>query len=141
MTDTKIERYLIDMVLTYRQIGPNLWLLDDEKRRLQGVAVMLAEPLVIVRAEIMDVPKQNTLELFTRLLELNAVDLLHGSYGLENGKITLIDTLEYDTMDYGDFRATLDAFSLALTQHYPILSPYRGTPSAAEGRGSPQGAR
>ena len=73
----------------------------------------------------MDTPKKNVLEFYTRLLELNATDLLHGAYALENGKITLIDTLEYDTMDYGEFRATLDAFSLALTQHYPILSPYR----------------
>ena len=50
MTDTKIEQYLIDMMLTYQQIEPNIWLLDDEERRLQGVVVMLAEPLVIVRA-------------------------------------------------------------------------------------------
>jgi hypothetical protein len=141
VTDTKIEQYLIDLMLTYQQLEPNFWLLDDEERRLQGVAVMLAEPLVIVRAEIMDAPQQNTLELYTKLLELNATDLLHGAYALENGKITLIDTLEYDTLDYEEFRATLDAFSLALTQHYPILSPYRGTPSEAEGRESPQGAR
>ena len=37
----------------------------------------------------------------------------------------IIDTLEYDALDYSDFRAALDAISLALTQHYPILSVYR----------------
>ncbi|MDR0585276.1 MAG: YbjN domain-containing protein [Treponema sp.] len=123
--DNKIEQYFIDMMLSYRQVGPNLWLLDDEERRLQGVAVMLAEPLVIVRAEVMDIPAHNTLELYTRLLELNAVDVVHGAYALESGKIILIDTLEYATMDYEEFRATLDAFSLALTEHYPVLSKYR----------------
>ncbi|GHV95437.1 hypothetical protein AGMMS50293_17570 [Spirochaetia bacterium] len=127
--DNKIEQYLIDMTLTYQQIEPNIWLLDDEERRLQGVAVMLAEPLVIVRVEIMDVPRQNLLELYTKLLELNAADVLHGAYALENGKIILIGTLEYDTMDFGEFRATLDSFSLALTQHYPILSKYREKPA------------
>ncbi|MDR2477079.1 MAG: YbjN domain-containing protein [Treponema sp.] len=121
----KIEQYLIDMMLSYQQVGENIWFLDDEEHSLQGVAVMLSEPLVIVRVEVMDAPRQNPVELYARLLELNATDLIHGAYALENGKIVLIDTLEYDTLDYGDFRATLDAISLALTQHYPILSKYR----------------
>jgi hypothetical protein len=125
MADSKIEQYFIDLMLTYQQIEPNLWLLDDAGHGLQGVAVMLAEPLVIVRAEIMDAPGQKNLELYTKLLELNAADVIHGAYALEGGKIVLIDTLEYDTLDYGDFRATLDSFSLALAQHYPILAPYR----------------
>jgi hypothetical protein len=51
--------------------------------------------------------------------------MIHGAYGLEGNKVVIIDTLRYDTMDYPEFRATLDAISLALTQHYPILSVYR----------------
>jgi hypothetical protein len=73
----------------------------------------------------MDVPGENKLEFFAKLLELNAADVLHGAYGLEKEKIVLTDTLEYDGMDANEFRATLDSFSLALTQHYPILSKYR----------------
>jgi len=136
MTDNKIEQYLIDLMITYQQIDANLWLLDDEERSLQGVVVMQAEPLVIIRAEIMDVPEKNVLELYTKLLELNAADIIHGAYALDNGKIVLIDTLQYGAMDYDNFRASLDSFSLALTQHYPILSKYRDkSPSAkAEGK-------
>lgn len=125
MTENKIEQYLIDLMLTYREVDKKLWYLDDEEHNLQGVAVMLAEPLVVFRAVVMDAPAENRLELFTKLLELNARDLVHGAYALEHNKIVLIDTLEYDTLDYGEFRAALDAFSLALTQHYPILSKYR----------------
>jgi hypothetical protein len=121
----KIEQYLIDMMVSYQQAGENLWLLDDEERSLQGVVIALAEPLVIVRVEVMDAPAHNRLECCEKLLELNATDVIHGAYALENGKVILIDTLEYDTLDLGDFRATLEAISLALTQHYPILSPYR----------------
>jgi len=113
------------MMLTYQQIDNNLWLLDDEDHALQGVAVMQADPLVVLRAEIMDVPKNNLLELYTTLLELNASDLVHGAYALENKKIVLVDSLLFDTMDFEEFRASLDSFSLALTQHYPILSKYR----------------
>ena len=131
MADSKIEQYLIDLMITYQQVDGNLWLLDDEERSLQGVAVMHADPMVIIEAEIMDVPKNNLLELFTRLLELNASDVIHGAYALENNKIVLIDTLHYDTMDYEDFRAVLDSFSLALTEHYPILSKFREKSSAS----------
>ena len=132
MSNNKIEQYLIDLMLSYRQLDTNLWLLEDEEHTLQGVAVMQAEPLVIVRAEIMDVPKNNVLELFTKLLELNATDLIHGAYALEgNQKVVLLDALEYDTIDLGDLRAVLDSFSFALTQHYPILSKYREKPASA----------
>jgi hypothetical protein len=125
MTENKVEQYLIELMLTYREVSKNLWYLDDAEHGLQGVAVMLAEPLVVFRVVVMDAPKENRLELFTKLLELNANDVVHGAYALEKNNIVLIDTLEYDTMDYGEFRATLDAFSLALTQHYPLLSSYR----------------
>jgi len=123
--NSKIEQYLIDMMVTYQQADKNLWLLDDEEHSLQGVAVMQAEPMVIIRAEVMNVPKNNLLELYTKLLELNAVDVIHGAYALEKNKIVLIDTLHYDTLDYEDFRAVLESFSMALAEHYPILSKYR----------------
>jgi hypothetical protein len=126
MAENKIEQYLIELMLTYQEIGPNMWLLDDPEHNLSAIAVMYAEPLVVVRAEVMDVPVERRLELFTTLLELNAQDIVHGAYAVENGKVVLIDTLEYEGMDYVEFRATLDSFSLALTQHYSILAKYRG---------------
>jgi len=131
MADSKIEQYLIDLMITYQQIDSNLWLLEDEEHSLQGVAIMQVEPLVIIRAEIMDIPKSNVLELYTKLLELNAADIIHGAYALDNKKIVLIDTLQYGTMDYEDFRASLDSISLALMQHYPILSKYRDKTNSA----------
>ncbi|MDR0561371.1 MAG: YbjN domain-containing protein [Spirochaetaceae bacterium] len=123
MAENRIEQYLTGY--TYRKIDDNLWLLDDEEHDMPQVAIMYAAPLVICRTLVMDAPKERRLELFTKLLELNANDVVHGAYALEQDRIILIDTLEYDTMDYEEFMATLDAFSLALAQHYPILSSYR----------------
>jgi len=127
MENNKIEQYLVDMMLTYEQVDGNIWLLEDEERSLQGVVVMQADTMVIVRAEIMDIPKNNILELYTKLLELNATDTIHGAYAVDsaNKKIILINTIHYNTMDYDDFRSCLEAFSLALATHYPILSKYR----------------
>ncbi|MHC6202764.1 YbjN domain-containing protein [Breznakiellaceae bacterium SP9] len=125
MTDKKIEQYLISMMYSYQEIGENLWLLDDAEHSLVDIVIMLVDPLVIVRAPVMDAPKKERLELFSKLLELNANAIDHGAYALENDKIILIDTLEYATMDLEELQATLDAISVALTQHYPILSKYR----------------
>jgi hypothetical protein len=125
MSENKIEKFLIDLMYTYREVEKNLWILEDPEHSLEGVALVYSEPLVIVRIQVMDIPKTKREEFFAKLLELNAKDLIHGAYGLEGDKVVLIDTLEYETLDYSEFRATLDAFSLALTQHYPILSVYR----------------
>ncbi|MCL2479173.1 MAG: YbjN domain-containing protein [Treponema sp.] len=126
MAANKVEQYLIDLMYTYREVEPNFWIIEDSEHGLEGAAVIYADPLVIIRVQVMDAPKEKRLEFFTKLLELNSSDLVHGAYGLDNGKIVLIDTLEYENIDYSRFRAVLDAFSLALSQHYPILSAYRG---------------
>ncbi|MDR0410807.1 MAG: YbjN domain-containing protein [Treponema sp.] len=128
MADTKIEQYLIDLMVSYREIGENLWLIEDDEHYLENIVIMYADPLVIFRMTVMDMPDvsgEKRLELFSKLLELNADDLVHGAYAVKNGKIILIDTWEYDTLDFPEFRAVLDAFALALTQHYKILSGYR----------------
>ncbi|MDR0707236.1 MAG: YbjN domain-containing protein, partial [Treponema sp.] len=118
MADEKIEQYLINLMVTYREIDKNLWLVEDEENYLEEVAIMRADPLVVMRAAVMDAPEENKEEFFALLLKLNATDLVHGAYALDQGKVILIDTLEYDTMDLQEFRASLDAFSLALSQHY-----------------------
>jgi len=135
MAENKIEQYLIDLMITYQQVDKNIWLLDDEDNFLQGVAIMQAEPLVIVRIEVMEIPKKNPIELYTKLLELNASDVIHGAYAIDKNKIILIDTLQYETMDKEDFRATLDSFSMALTDHYPILSKFREKSASAGAEG------
>ncbi|MDR3337938.1 MAG: YbjN domain-containing protein [Treponema sp.] len=125
MDKNKIEQYLIDLMYTYREVDKNIWLVEDPERSLVGIVVMYDDPVVVFRVAVMDAPEKNRLEFFTKLLELNATDILHGAYALENNQVVLINTLDYATMDYGEFRSTLDSFSLALLQHYPILSSYR----------------
>jgi hypothetical protein len=121
----KIEQYLIELKVSYSEIAGNMWLIEDEDNGLNGVVAMYTEPLVVLRAAVMEAPQDNRLELFTKLLELNANDVVHGAYALDGSQIVLVDTLLYETLDIEEFRASLDAFSLALMQHYPLLSKYR----------------
>jgi hypothetical protein len=125
MNENKIEQYLIDLKYSYQEVKQNLWLIDDTDHNLEGIAVMYAEPLIIIRVQVMDVPTKKREEFYTKLLELNASEMIHGAYGLEGDKVVIIEAREYETMDFSEFRAALDAISIALTQHYPILSVYR----------------
>jgi len=125
MAENKIEEYLIDLKYNYQEVKPNFWLLDDAEHDLEGMVIMYTDPLVIFRVQVMSIPESNRQEFFKKLLELNASDMLHGAYGLEGEKVVITNSLEYETMDYGEFQASLDAISLALNQHYPILSVYR----------------
>ena len=64
-------------------------------------------------------------KLYRLLLELNARDLVHGSYGLEGEHIVLTDALELADLDFLEFEASWDSLTLALASHLSALAPYR----------------
>jgi hypothetical protein len=129
MAESKIEEYLIDLKYNYQELKLNLWLIDDSDHSLEGIVVTYVDPLVVFRVQVMSVPGNKREEFFKKLLELNASDMINCAYGLEGEKVVITGSLEYETLDYYEFRATVDAISLALTQHYPILSVYRENPA------------
>ena len=111
--------------LTVMEIEPNLWLArtpDDAE-----VVVHFAPPVVILRVRVMELPasEPRRSELFRQLLEYNARDLVHGSYGLEGDHVVLTDTLELENLDFSEFEASFDSITLALASHLATLAPYR----------------
>jgi len=129
MAENKIEQYLIDLRYNYQELKPNFWLIDDSDHDLESMVITYMDPLVVFRVQVMSVPGHEREEFFKKLLELNASDMINCAYGLEGEKVVITGSLEYENLDYDEFRATLDAISLALTQHYPILSVYRESPA------------
>jgi hypothetical protein len=121
----KIESYLIELGVSYEEPKPDTYLLNDPENGLAQVVVAYADPIVMIRANVMAVPGSNREEFFRALLELNARDVLHGAYGISGNDVVFLDTLEYSGMDKGELEASLDAVGLALSQHYAILSKYR----------------
>lgn len=111
--------------LTVMEIEPNLWLArtPDEAE----VVVHFAPPVVIVRVRVMALPaaEPRRSELFRQLLEYNARELVHGSYGLEGDHVVLTDTLELENLDFSEFEASFDSITLALASHLATLAPYR----------------
>ena len=111
--------------LTVTEIEPNLWLArtrDDAE-----VVVHFAPPVVVLRVRVMELPESEPRrsELFRQLLEYNARELVHGSYGLEGNHVVLTDTLELENLDFSEFEASFDSITLALASHLATLAPYR----------------
>ncbi len=111
--------------MSVTEVEPNLWIAktpDDAE-----VVVHYAPPVVILRVRVMELPanEPRRSELFRQLLEYNARDLVHGSYGLEGSHVVLTDTLELDNLDFSEFEASFDSMTLALATHLAALAPYR----------------
>jgi hypothetical protein len=111
--------------VSVRELEPGLWLIrtPDEAE----VVVHYAPPVVILRVRVMELPASEPRrgELFRQLLQYNARDLVHGSYGLEGDHVVLTDTLELENLDFSEFEASFDSITLALASHLSTLAPYR----------------
>jgi hypothetical protein len=127
LTKDKLESYMTELGLSYQEKGKNVWVVFGEDKGLENVVVMIDDPIVIIQIKVMDVPKDNRAELFERLLQLNATDMVHGAYALEGESVVLINTLLAETMDLEELQASLDALGLALAQHYEVLAKFRNT--------------
>lgn len=122
----KLEGYFIELSVPYESKGDGLWIVNDESKGVENLIVTADDQIVTLTVNVMKVPSSNKEKFFETLLKLNATDMIHGAYGIEGDEVLLIDTLEGSTMDLEEIQASLDAVSLALSQHYTILSKYRG---------------
>ena len=121
----KIESYLVKLTLSFQSAAHNTWLVRDSQKGLENLLIVLAEPLVIMRIHVMEIPVVGKEKLFEELLRLNATDMVHGAYAVDGKNVVIIDTLEAEPMDLEEFEASIDAIGLALAQHYRPLSKYR----------------
>lgn len=109
---------------TAEEVEDGLWLVDAGDNT--EVVVHYADPVVILRVRVMGLPTddERRSELFRQLLELNARELVHGSYGLEGDHIVWTDTMELENLDFTEFESSYDSVSLALASHLGVLAPF-----------------
>ncbi len=112
---------------TYDELEPGLWRVRPSGMLEADVVVHYNPPVVLMRLKVMDVPKDDAANgrLNRRLLELNASDLVHGSYGISDGAIVLTEALELSHLDYEEFQASYEGMTLALATHMRELATYR----------------
>jgi hypothetical protein len=115
---------------SYKELQPGLWVVKPGGALDFDVVVHYSPPVALLRVKVMELPKdKKTLaELSRRLLELNASDLVHGSYGIEqnSNSIVLTEALELEHLDYEEFLAAYESMTLALASHLREIGSYRG---------------
>ena len=110
-------------IVSSDEVETGLWVIHAE-----GVecVVHYNPPVLVMRVRVMELPAEpKRPELYRRLLEYNASDLLHGSYGLEGDHVVLTDTLQLEDLDFSEFQASYDSMMLALASHVGALAAYR----------------
>ena len=111
----------------WREVEPGFWLVRPGGDLALDVVVNYAPPVVVLRVKVMDIPKDTAAlaALSRQLLEWNANDLLHGSYGIQGSDVVLTEALELSHLDYEEFLASYESMTLALGKHLRSLAAYQ----------------
>jgi hypothetical protein len=112
---------------TYHEVEPGLWIIRPGGQIDFSVVCHYNPPVVVLRVKVMDLPADDVAcnGLARRLLQLNASDLVHGSYGIEQDAVVLTEALELSHLDFEEFLAAYESMTLALTSHLRELATYR----------------
>ncbi len=112
---------------SYSEVEPGMWVVKPGGALDAGVVVHHSPPVLLLRVKVMDLPKDERAlaTLSRRLLQLNASDLVHGSYGIEADAVVLTEALELSHLDYEEFLASYEGMTLALASHLRELAPFR----------------
>lgn len=112
-----IEGHLIALELAFERVDDQLWVVHDPDGVLSDVAVYVTANIVNFRLKVCDLPPEPTVALLRHLLELNASDMVHGAYAIDNNDIVIEGSLELENLDRNEVQAMLDSFALAISTH------------------------
>ncbi len=93
---------------------------------MTAVAVQYEPPLIVLQLKFMELPAERDDARFgafyRRLLELNATEIVHGSYGIEGDEVVISDALELETLDFHELRSSYESMMLAASSHPGLLT-------------------
>jgi hypothetical protein len=123
-TERDVEAYLLRMNRHFHTVeGQPGTFLVEAGAGLPPIAVRVDPPLVVVRVHIGEAARgADEAAFYRRLLELNARELVHASYGIDGGLVALSSALELENLDYNELEATMDEIDLALAQQLAGLA-------------------
>jgi len=132
LTREDLESYLLRMEdLETEEIEEGMYLVRS-RTGAPPVVINFSPPLLLLRMKVMDLPKAGAGDtaLFRTLLELNASDIVHGAYGLEERELILTDTLELETLDYIELQASIESMQMAASGHIEQIRSLAGAAPA-----------
>lgn len=123
-TKDDVRSFLDRLDLPVESVAEDMWVV----RTAEGAELVVhyAPPVLVLRVRVMSLPADASKagDLTRMLLQFNARDLVHGSYGIEGDHVVLTDALELTDLDFSEFEASVDSLSLALASHLTALTPF-----------------
>ena len=128
VTREDVVNFLNRMEMDFEEVSDGMWLAyPDEEHGGTPLVINHAPPLLVFRLKVLDVPRDGDkcTQLYKRLLEANASELVHAAYGLEEEDVILTDSLQLENLDFNEFQATVDSFHMAMATQMETLTPFR----------------
>ena len=119
-TAEDVETFLLQLRRPFELEG-GTYLVSTSSAAGPTIALRIVPPLVAIRMTIGPAPAGNQADLFRKLLEFNATDLLHVAYGIDQELIVLSAALELENLDANELDAALSDMDLAYSRHTSVL--------------------
>ena len=127
VTREDLESFFIRMDVEYEEVDEGMYLVRGRNSGFPAV-VHHSESLLLIRMKLMDLPEDPAAGrgLYQTLLELNATDIVHGAYGIENGELILSDTHELETLDFLEVQRSMESMEMAASSHLDQIRELAG---------------
>ena len=127
VTRDDLESYLIRMDADFEEVDDGMFLVRSDNGG-PSVVIHHSDPLLLIRMKVMDLPEDSSSlgSLYERLLRLNATDMIHGAYGIEEGELILSDTMQLGTLDFEELQASLESVQMAASSHTSVIRDLTG---------------
>ncbi len=124
VTQNDIEIYLDDSGFSFEKVDDALWRVESPENNVDNIILSYAEPIIVFRIKLMQVPESNKESFYERLLKLNATEIPHGAFGIEGDNVVVIDTLQLENLNRNELQASVDSLAFTVTQYYNELKSY-----------------
>ena len=123
-----LESFIIRINLDYSELAEGMYLVRSPDEDSTPIVVHHSVPLLLLRLKVVDLPEgmEDNADLYRTLLVLNASDVVHGAYGLDEGELIISDTLELETLDFHEFQASIESIQFAMAGHLEQIRDLAG---------------
>lgn len=128
-TTELIENHLISLELPFERVEESMWVVYDESDHLENLVLYVSGSVLGFRVKLMDLPATAGDAFFRTLLELNASEMVHAAYGIEENAVVIVNTLEIENLDLNELRSTIESIGLAISTHRQILQKHAAAKS------------
>ena len=123
ITNEDIEIYFDKCNFPFEQLDEGLWRVESTDDNVTNIVVSHTPPVLTLQIRLMPVPGIELEPFYRRLLEINAKEIVHGAFGIEDDFVVLIDTLQSENLDLNELQGSVESLAFTVRQYYKEFAP------------------